>query len=121
MGTELIERGSLRIVHVTSTDKPIRARQDALDVMVGHGYADVAGIAIDETCFDPDFFRLKTGIAGELLQIFVNYRIRVAILGDFSKYPGDTLRAFIAECNRGQHIFFVDDVEEAIRYFSHHA
>ena len=32
----------------------------------------------------PDFLRLSTGLAGDVLQKFVNYGLRVAIVGDVS-------------------------------------
>ncbi len=40
-------------------------------------------IAIPATSFAPDFFRLSTGLAGEIVQKFVNYRFRLVIMGDF--------------------------------------
>jgi len=120
MATEWIEKNGIRVIHVTSTDSPIRERGDALDLMFGCG-AGVDGaradLAVDESCFHPDFFRLKSGVAGEILQMFVNYRRRMAIIGDFSKFPSDNLRAFIAECNRGRHIFFVPGLEAAFECF----
>jgi hypothetical protein len=110
------EIGGITLAHVTATDAPIKTTQDAFPIIVGHG-REVAGIAIDEACFDPDFFRLKTGIAGELLQMFTNYRVMLAIVGEVAKYPGDSLRAFVRECNRGRHVFFVSTVDEAAHYF----
>lgn len=115
MKGELIEKDGARVYHVTATDAPIRTRDDALALLFGHGQSGLAGIAIDDGCFHPDFFRLKTGIAGEILQMFVNYRSRLAIIGDFSKYPGDSLRDFIGECNRGRQTFFVAGIDEAVR------
>ena len=37
------------------------------------------GLLLSEEDLGPEFFRLRSGLAGELLQKFVNYRIRVAI------------------------------------------
>jgi len=61
-----------------------------------------------------DFFRLKTGLAGEILQKFVNYRMKIAIVGDFSIYTSKSLKDFIYESNKGKHIFFVPSEKEAI-------
>src|SRR6187549_3674319 len=36
------------------------------------------GLLIDESQLGPDFFDLRTGLAGEVLQKFTNYRVRLA-------------------------------------------
>lgn len=63
---------------------------------------------------DGDFFQLKTRIAGEMLQKFVTYQVRVAILGDISAHldQSSALRDFVRECNRGDQIWFVADQAE---------
>lgn len=60
------------------------------------------------------FFQLRTGVAGEILQKFVTYRMRVAILGDLTHFLSQSkpLHDFIVECNRGSAIWFVRDVGE---------
>lgn len=54
-------------------------------------------------------------IAGDILQKFVNYGIKLAIFGDFSKYTSKPLKDFIYECNQGQDVFFVKDEAEDIK------
>jgi hypothetical protein len=47
------------------------------------------GLVIDEKDLAPDFFDLKTGFAGQVLQKFVNYRTKLAIIvRDASMYGG---------------------------------
>jgi hypothetical protein len=57
---------------------------------------------------DGAFFQLKTGVAGDLIQKFVNYRLRLAIIGDVAAYAEQSaaLRAFISESNRGRTLWF---------------
>ncbi len=114
MEAKLIERQTTRVVHVSAVDNLVRSRQDALDLIFGHGQRDLAGIAIDEACLHPDFLALRTGVAGEILQMFVNYRMRIAIIGDFSRFESGPLHDFIVESNRGRHVFFVPDLEQAM-------
>jgi len=61
-----------------------------------------------------DFFDLKTGLAGEILQKFSNYRVKLAIVGDFEEVKSKSLRDFIRESNRGRTVNFVNSVEEAV-------
>jgi len=57
---------------------------------------------------------LTTKLAGEILQKFINYDVKLAIVGDFSVYTSKSLKAFIYECNKGKDIFFLSDENQAI-------
>jgi hypothetical protein len=59
-------------------------------------------------------FHLRTGVAGKMLQKFVNSGVKLAILGDVSAYTAasSALRDFIYESNRGEAIWFVADRHE---------
>ena len=47
------------------------------------------GLVLDEKDITPDFFDLKTGLAGQVLQKFVNYRTKLAVIvRDASVYGG---------------------------------
>lgn len=70
---------------------------------------------IQAETFDPSFFDLRSGLAGEILQKVVNYRLRLGIVGDFSKYESKALRDFIFESNKGNTIVFVPTVDEALK------
>jgi hypothetical protein len=86
---------------------------DILDLIAEIGQNDCSDLIIHDSAINKDFFDLKTGFAGEILQKFSNYRVRLAITGDFSKYPGKSLKDFVRECNRGNLIFFVPSVGKA--------
>ncbi|YAP80636.1 DUF4180 domain-containing protein [Xenorhabdus stockiae] len=105
---------------MTDTPEPFRSQQDVINIILSHEYRNIADFIINETCFHPDFFRLKTGIAGEILQTFVNYRVKVAILGDVTKYTNTStsLRAFVVESHQNNQLFFVSEINDAIRYLS---
>lgn len=38
------------------------------------------GLVLDEAALSPEFFDLRTGFAGEVLQKFTNYRTRLAVI-----------------------------------------
>ncbi|MFC4874712.1 DUF4180 domain-containing protein [Negadavirga shengliensis] len=61
---------------------------------------------------------MKSGIAGEILQKFSNYRVRLAIAGEFSQYKGKGMEDFILESNKTGHISFVNSISEALIKFS---
>lgn len=70
-------------------------------------------IMLNKTAITEDFFILSSGLAGEILQKFVNYGINLAIYGDFSKYTSKPLKDFIYESNQGKDVFFVTTTDEA--------
>lgn len=57
---------------------------------------------------------MSTRIAGEILQKFITYQFKLAIVGDFSGYTSKPLKEFIYESNKGKEIFFVSSEEDAI-------
>lgn len=60
------------------------------------------------------FLDLSTRLAGDVLQKFVNYGLRVAIVGDVADEiaRSPALRDFVRESNRGRHVWFVSDLGE---------
>ncbi len=92
----------------------IRTPDDGLQLMVDLYYQGYGEMILHERNITPSFFDLKTGIAGEILQKFATYRVRLAIVGDFAQYDSKSLRDFIFESNKGRQISFVPTVEEAI-------
>lgn len=103
------------IVYIESDDIVISTPQDALDLMMTVSYEmNCHKVILDEKSIHQEFFRLSSGIAGEVLQKFVNYHMKLAIVGDFSKYSSKALKDFIFECNNGKDFFFADSLEQAV-------
>ena len=89
--------------------------QSALDIIAAAWHeGNCKKLIIDKTDVAETFFDLKTGLAGEILQKFVNYGFRIAIVGDYSAYTSKNLRDFIYESNKGKIINFTGTLEEAI-------
>ena len=88
--------------------------QDALDCMVTAAYEGCLGIIVPRDSLPEEFFQLKTGFAGEVLQKFTNYRMKIAITGDFSGYTSKSLRDFMYESNKGRQVFFKASAEEGM-------
>lgn len=60
------------------------------------------------------FFQLSTGVAGKVIQQFVNYRVRLAVVGDISGHVerSSALRDFVQESSQGRHVWFLTDLAE---------
>ncbi|MNW41321.1 hypothetical protein D3C74_184550 [compost metagenome] len=93
--------------------------QSALDLIATVQYETGCNrIVIHKASLSESFFDLKTRLAGEILQKFINYSVKAAIVGDFSVYSSKSLKDFIYECNNGRDIFFLPTEEEAIERLS---
>lgn len=89
--------------------------QSALDILMTAKYeAGTKNIVIHKELITEDFFILSRGLAGEVLQKYINYGGRIAIYGDYSHYTSKPLKDFIYESNRGKEFFFVATKDEAI-------
>ncbi len=103
------------IAVINSNDILITDAQSALDLAMTIQYqVGAQQIVLPKSCIAEDFFILSTRLAGEILQKYINYHIRLAIVGDFSSYTSKPLRDFIYESNNGKYFFFVPTETEAI-------
>lgn len=85
--------------------------RDASDLLGEAFGADADVVAIPATRLAPDFFNLRSGLAGEFFQKMQNYQRRLVIVGDISAYlaRSSALRDFVGETNRiGNHLFVAD-------------
>jgi hypothetical protein len=92
----------------------IATERDATDI-IGEAFGQGADlVVIPVSRLAPDFFQLRSGLAGAVLQKFTNYHLRVAIVGDISAYTAasEPLRDFVRESNRRGEIRFLADAAE---------
>jgi len=109
---------NIKIAEVVSSNIILKSSEDALDLLGNLYYQGFDSIIIQEKNITPDFFDLKTGLAGEILQKFSNYRVRLAIVGDFASYSGKSIRDFIYESNTTRQINFVASAADALKVLS---
>ena len=119
MKIKTIEKNNKIISIFSGEEKVITDVQSALDLIMTSKYEyNTNLIAVDKKIVADDFFVLSSGVAGEILQKFVNYQAKLAIFGDYSKYTSKPLKDFIFESNKGKNVFFVDDENQAIEKLS---
>lgn len=111
MTTDEAGSGILRV----SADGPLLAvAQDALDLIGDAWGAGASTIVVPVARLDPSFFDLTSGLLGEVTQKFVNYRIRLVVLGDLSEQvaASNAFRDYVREVNTGAEVWFVADEAE---------
>jgi len=100
-------------VLVYAAQGPLLAQErDANDLIAEAGVHEATWVALPAERLHEDFFRLDTRLAGAMLQKFVNYGVRVAVIGNIDAWleRSKALRDFAHETNRGAMFWFVGDM-----------
>ncbi|RDG39334.1 DUF4180 domain-containing protein [Streptomyces corynorhini] len=108
----LVEHHGVPVLVCAADGPPIASAQDALDHLVGAAFDQAEVVAVPAERLDDTFFDLSTGVAGEILQKLVNYRLRLVVVGDISRHlaASSSLPGLVRESNRGRQVWFVPDL-----------
>lgn len=105
--------GSAPVADVIAEGVVIASPRDMLDLMAHPDMDDADRIVLARENFAPEFYKLASGLLGEVLQKVTNYRKKLAIHGDFSDITSEPFKALMRESNRGRQVFFTTDAEAA--------
>ncbi len=101
----MLKSNDINIAVINNREILITDTQSALDLMAKVQYETGCDrIVLNQSTLDEDFFHLKTKLARDILQKFINYHVKIAIVGEFSTYTSRNFQAFIYECNQGKEI-----------------
>lgn len=111
------EMAGIRVLLCAAGDPPLLKEGDANTFISAAWHHEAEMVAIPTERLSEDFFRLSTRLAGEVIQKFANYRLRLAIVGDISGWisQSNAFRDFVYEANNGQLVWFVANVDELSR------
>lgn len=119
MKIRTIKENNTEIAVISSSEILITDVQSALDLIATVNYETGCDrMILSKAAICEEFFQLRTKLAGEILQKFINYHMKIAIVGDFSVYTSKSLKDFIYESNKGNAIFFLPGEEEAVEKLS---
>lgn len=112
MADDIQQRAGVQVLVLDPAGPVIATEQDTLD-LIGSAFLGAQVVAVPASRLDARFFSLGTRFAGEIMQKFVNYRLRLAVVGDISQHleASPALRALVRESNASGHIWFVPDIE----------
>jgi hypothetical protein len=89
---------------------------DVLDLLALGGEHETNLFFLKETDFDAAFYDLKSGLAGEIVQKFSNYRVRAVIVGSFGSVRSKRFQEFMAESNKGNQLRFMQEKDAALQW-----
>ena len=113
MNDSVVELHGVPVLVCAEDGGLIASTQDALDV-IGAAFSRADVVAVPVARLDDRFFSLRTGVAGEVMQKFTNYRLRLVVVGDIAAQiaASASLRDLVFESNRGHQVWFVADLAE---------
>lgn len=94
---------------------PLLSTEDDARDLIGNLFGSQADLVILPVGrMAPEFFDLRTRLAGNFIQKFVNYGIKLAFVGDLSKATAQSnaLRDFVREAAGSSSLLFVRDLSE---------
>lgn len=120
MELKIHQQQDTAVAEVLDPQVIIQTTQDGIDLMGNVYYQGYDRVILHQHQLTPAFFDLSSKIAGEVLQKFSTYRMRLAIVGDFSKLIQESraLKDFIHESNQGRQVYFTDSLEAALSWLS---
>ena len=108
-------------VRVFVADTGVVDEGDAVQLIATAHYEHQAEwVALPAAVLGDEFFELRTGRAGAIVQKFVNYRMGLVVVGDISDKlaASKPLRDWVRESNRGRSLWFVDELSELAGRFT---
>jgi hypothetical protein len=114
MPDEILEIRGVRVLLCAAEGATLSKPQDANGLIAEARGQPAQMVALPKERLEPAFFQLRTGLAGEFLQKFVTYGVKLALIGDFAPLAAESksLRDLIRESNRGHDVWFLKDFGE---------
>jgi uncharacterized protein DUF4180 len=112
-GDVVVPISGVEVLRCAADGPPLDGERAALD-LIGAALGRADAVAVPVARIALEFFALRSGVAGAVAQKFVNYRLRLVVVGDVSGHVEEStaLRDFVRESNRGGQLWFVADEAE---------
>lgn len=121
MDAKTITENGITFLEVTKDSGVIATETDALNLVSLCGEFNINRAILFEENFSPDFFNLKTGLAGGVLLKFTNYQLQVAVIVSQERIGNGHFQEFVMETNRHNQFGVFTKTDDAILWFKKHA
>lgn len=92
---------------------PLTSEQDALDLVGACAEHETDRLLLQEGSLSPDFYDLRSGLAGSVMLKFSNYRIRAAAVVPAEIASAGRFGEMVSETNRGSQFRIYATLTEA--------
>ena len=114
MNYRLVTSHNLAYVECLPDGDLLASERDALDLVAACGENKTGSLMVHAASLPEDFYHLKTGLAGSILQKFNTYRIRCAMVLTPQLVRQGRFHDMVLEANRGSqfHVFYDRELAE---------
>lgn len=112
MNYQVIVNDNQKYIRLNDSGSLIRTEAEALELLSACSEHETDLLLIPGIRLSEEFFQLRTGIAGAILQKFALYRIKCAVVLNQDVEQG-RFREFLIESNKGNSFRFYASVSEA--------
>jgi DNA-binding PadR family transcriptional regulator len=116
MNYQIREIESKKYIELISTTEPLSTENDALDLIALCWEHETNAIMIHYAALSEDFFKLKTKVAGNIIQKFINYSIKAAAIIPQETIQKGRFKEMAMETNKGDHFRLYESKEEAEKW-----
>lgn len=116
MNYQIREIENKKYIELLSTTKPLSTENDALDLIALCWEHESNALLIHYSTLSEDFFKLKTKVAGNIIQKFINYGIKAATIVPLETIQKGRFKEMAMETNKGNHFRLYESKEEAEKW-----
>lgn len=113
MNYQIRELESKKYIELISTAEPLSTENDALDLVALCWEHETNALLIHYADLSENFFKLKTKLAGDIIQKFTNYGIKAAVIVPQDTIQKGRFKEMAMETNKGNHFRLYESKEEA--------
>lgn len=119
MNYRVIEKGNKKYIECFSAETPLNTEQDAIDLITACFENNTYLLLMHDEVLPDEFFRLGTTLAGNVLQKFINYHIKVGVILTSEQRIKGKFKDMLAESNKGNDFRVFKNIEEAEKWLLH--
>lgn len=113
---KIVDKNDKKYIEYVSAEIKLSSEEDVLDI-VGTCFGDnCSHVILHGEVLSEDFFNLKTKVAGMMLQKFINYHIKVAVILPNDEKIKGRFGEMVSETNKGKDFRVFKNVEEAEKW-----
>ncbi len=113
---QAMEHHGVRYLCLTRSGALFQSERDALDIVALSAGHDANAVILEGDSLSEDFIKLRTGLAGAVLQKFGNYNVRVAVcLRESQRFPAQ-FRELLRDYGAGRIFQVFANMEDARRW-----
>lgn len=113
MNYKLVENETKPYIELLTNDTPLSTEQDAVDLIGLCKEHDVELLLVHGEALAGEFFSLRTGVAGRMIQKFTNYHVKTAVIIPDPSLNRGRFKEMVGESNRSNHFGVFETREDA--------